>query len=154
MKQGFEILLLPVVLSEQILPGSFAFAVDYLVDNELNLNPLDDRFRNDEVGASAYDPRAMLKIVLLAYSQGLISSRSIEQACARNVQSVAISGEAEIAPHFGHEHSILENQSARPAKPAWGARKTDFFTASLGVLNFNNGGKYEDNDLQTTRWGL
>ena len=147
-------LLLPVVLSEQLLPGSFAFALDYLVDNELDLNPLDDRFKNDEVGASAYDPRVMLKIVLLAYSQGLISSRSIEQACARNVQFVAISGEAEIAAHFGHEHSILENQSARGAKPAWGARKPDFFTASLGVLNFNNGGKYEDNDLQTTRWGL
>ena len=46
-------LLLPVVLSEQILPGSFAFALDYLVDNELDLNPLDDRFKNDEVGASA-----------------------------------------------------------------------------------------------------
>ena len=41
--------------------------------------------------------------------------------------------QAEIAAHFGHEHSILENQSARPAKPAWGARKTDFFTASLGA---------------------
>ena len=60
-------LLLPVVLSEQILPGSFAFALDYLVDNELDLNPLDDRFKNDEVGASAYDPRVMFKIILLAY---------------------------------------------------------------------------------------
>ena len=72
-------LLLPVVLSEQIVPGSFAFALDYLVDNELNLTALDAQFKNDEVGASAYDPRVMLKIVLLAYSQGLISSRTIEQ---------------------------------------------------------------------------
>ena len=62
-----SLLLLPVVLSKQILPGSFAFAVDYLVDNELDLNPLDDRFKNDEVGASAYDPRVMFKIILLAY---------------------------------------------------------------------------------------
>ena len=73
-------LLLPVVLSEQIVLGSFAFALDYLVDNELDLTALDAQFRNDEVGASAYDPRVMLKIVLLAYSQGLISSRAIEQA--------------------------------------------------------------------------
>ena len=72
-------LLLPVVLSEQIVPGSFAFALNYLVDHELDLKPLDAQFKNDEVGASAYDPRVMLKIVLLAYSQGLISSRSIEQ---------------------------------------------------------------------------
>ena len=88
-------LLLPVVLSEQIVPGSFGFALDYLVDNELDLTALDARFKNDEVGASAYDPRVMLKIVLLAYSQGLISSRVIEQACTRNVQFIAISGDSQ-----------------------------------------------------------
>ena len=27
------------------------------------------RFNNDEVGASAYDPQVMLKVVLLAHSQ-------------------------------------------------------------------------------------
>ncbi|MFM8901742.1 MAG: hypothetical protein ACKOF9_17640, partial [Burkholderiales bacterium] len=46
-----------VVLSEQIVPGSFAFALDYLVDNELDLQAMDAKFKNDEVGASAYDPR-------------------------------------------------------------------------------------------------
>jgi transposase len=86
-------LLLPVVLSEQIAPGSFAFALNFLVDHELDLAPLDARFNNDEVGASAFDPRVMLKIVLLAYSQGIVSSRGIEQACARNVQFIAISGD-------------------------------------------------------------
>jgi len=89
-----------VVLSEQIVPGSFAFALDYLVDNELNLSALDAQFKNDEVGASAYDPRVMLKIVLLAYSQGLISSRSIETACQRNVQFIAISGDSQ--PSHSH----------------------------------------------------
>ena len=88
-------LLLPVVLSEQIVPGSFAFALDYLVDNELDLTAMDAKFKNDEVGASAYDPRVLLKIVLLAYSQGLISSRTIEQACQRNVQFIAISGDSQ-----------------------------------------------------------
>ena len=88
-------MLLPVVLSEQIVPGSFAFALDYLVDNELDLTAMDAKFKNDDVGASAYDPRVMLKIVLLAYSQGLISSRTIEQACLRNVQFIAISGDSQ-----------------------------------------------------------
>jgi transposase len=69
--------LLPVVLSEQIQPGTFEFALDHLVDNELDLSALDTRFRNDETRASAYDPRVMPKIVLLAYSRGLISSRRI-----------------------------------------------------------------------------
>jgi transposase len=93
--QDHNSLLLPVVLSEQIVPGSFAFALNYLVDHELDLSALDARFKNDEVGASAYDPRVMLKIVLLAYSQGLISSRVIEQACQRNVQFIAISGDSQ-----------------------------------------------------------
>jgi hypothetical protein len=65
-------LLLPVILSEQIVPGSFAFALNHLIDHELDLSELDARFRNDEVGASAYDPRVMLKIVLLAYSLGTV----------------------------------------------------------------------------------
>ena len=93
-------LLLPVVLSEQIVPGSFAFALDYLVDHELDLSALDARFRNDAVGASAYDPRVMLKIVLLAYSQGIVSSRAIERACLHNVQFIAVSGHAQ--PSHAH----------------------------------------------------
>ncbi len=93
-------LMLPVVLSEQIVPGSFAFALNYLVDHELDLTPLDARFKNDTTGASAFDPRVMLKIVLLAYSQGVISSRSIAIACARNVQFIAISGDSQ--PSHAH----------------------------------------------------
>ena len=96
--QDHNSLLLPVVLSEQIVPGSFAFALNYLVDHELDLSALDAQFKNDEVGASAYDPRVMLKIALLAYSQGLISSRVIEQACQRNVQFIAISGDSQPSP--------------------------------------------------------
>ena len=85
--------LLPVVLSEQLIPGSFAFALDYLVDHELDLSAMDAEFKNDEVGASAYDPRVMLNIVLLAYSQGIISSRNIKNICLRNVQFIAVSGD-------------------------------------------------------------
>jgi transposase len=93
-------MLLPVLLAEQIQPGTFEFALDHLVDHELDLSGLDAKFNNDEVGASAYDPRVMLKIVLLAYSRGLISSRRIEQACEHNVQFIAISGDAR--PGYTH----------------------------------------------------
>jgi transposase len=98
--QDRNALLLPVVLSEQIIPGSFAFALDYLVDHELDLSALDARFSNDQVGASAYDPRVMLKIVLLAYSQGLVSSRAIERSCIHNVQFIALSGDSQ--PSHAH----------------------------------------------------
>jgi len=91
---------LPVVLAEQIQPGTFEFALDHLVDHELDLSALDAKFSNDEVGASAYDPRVMLKIVLLAYSRGLVSSRSIEHACLHHVQFIAISGDSQ--PSYTH----------------------------------------------------
>ena len=89
-----------MALSEQIQPGSFEFALDHLIDHELDLSALDARFRNDETGASAYDPRVMLKIVLLAYSRGLISSRRIEAACLHNVQFIALSGDSQ--PSYTH----------------------------------------------------
>lgn len=93
-------LLLPVVLAEQIQPGTFEFALDHLVDHELDLSALDARFRNDETGASAYDPRVMLKIVLLAYSRGLNTSRRIEAACRQNVVFMALSGDSQ--PSYTH----------------------------------------------------
>jgi transposase len=93
-------LLLPVVLADQVQPGTFEFALDHLVDHELDLSALDARFRNDETGASAYDPRVMLKIVLLAYSRGLITSRRIEQACRQNVLFMAVSGDSQ--PSYTH----------------------------------------------------
>jgi transposase len=93
-------LLIPVMLHEQIQPGTFEFALDHLVDAELDLSALDARFCNDEVGASAYDPRVMLKIVLLAYSRGLISSRKIAQACEQNVLFIALSGDSR--PSYTH----------------------------------------------------
>jgi transposase len=93
-------MMLPVVLTEQIQPGTFEFALDFLVDHELDLSALDARFRNDETGASAYDPRVMLKIVLLAYSRGLIGSRTIERACRENVLFIAVSGDSQ--PSYTH----------------------------------------------------
>jgi transposase len=93
-------LFIPVVLDEQIQPGTFEFALQHLVDVELDLTPLDARFRNDATGAPAYDPRVMLKIVLLAYSRGLITSRKIAAACEQNVLFMAVSGDAR--PSYTH----------------------------------------------------
>ena len=86
---------LPVILAEQIVPGTFEFALDHLIDHELDLSALDARFNNDDTGASAYDPRVTHKIVLLTYSRGLSSSRKIEQACTHNVLFMALSGDSE-----------------------------------------------------------
>ncbi len=78
-------MLLPIDFSQQIVPGSFEQALCYLVDHEMDLSVLRGRYQNDEQGASAYDPAVLLKIILLAYSRGLIGSRRIEAACRQNV---------------------------------------------------------------------
>jgi transposase len=91
---------IPVVFEEQIQPGTFEFALQHLVDEQLDLSALDAKFRNDATGASAYDPRTLLKIVLLAYSRGLITSRKIERACEQNVLFMAVTGDAR--PSYTH----------------------------------------------------
>ena len=88
---------LAVDLTQQILPGSFEFALSHLIDH-LNLSAFHARFRNDAVGAPAYAPGVLLKIVLLAYSKGITHSRDIEAACNQNVMFIAISGDSH--PHF------------------------------------------------------
>lgn len=90
--------LLPVKFSEQILPGTFEYALNWLVDHEIDLSVFDARYRNDEVGASAYHPGVLLKVVLLGYARGLTSSRDIERACRENIVFMALSGDS--APHF------------------------------------------------------
>ena len=89
---------LPVVLEAQLMPGSFEHALDYLVDHTLDLKDLHAKYRNDTTGAPAYEPGLLLKVVLLAYSRGIISSRRIERACRENVVFMALSGDA--APQF------------------------------------------------------
>ena len=103
----------PVVFDEQIQPGTFELALDHLVEEELDLSPLDARFGNDETGASAYDPRVMLKIVLLAYSRGLISSRKIAQACEHNVLFMALSGDTR--PSYTHIAKFVRELGRRSA---------------------------------------
>ena len=88
---------LPVVLEQQIIPGTFEHALHVLIDTEFDLSFLHAKFNNDDTGAPAYDPAVLLKIVLLAYSRGIISSRSIERACQENVLFMALSGDTQPA---------------------------------------------------------
>ena len=44
-------LFLPVYLKKQLQKGTFEYAIDFIIDNELNLSHLDNRYNNDETGA-------------------------------------------------------------------------------------------------------
>ena len=89
---------IPVHFDHQIQPGTFEFALNFIIDNELDLSIFNSRFNNDETGAPAYDPKILLKIVLFAYSRGITSSRKIARACVENVVFMALS--ANTKPHF------------------------------------------------------
>ena len=89
---------LAVDLQRQLIPGTIEHALNHLLDHEIDLSHFDARFRNDETGASAYPPVMLLKVVLFAYSQGIVSSRDIERACQQHVTFIALSGDT--SPHF------------------------------------------------------
>src|ERR1700737_3900462 len=89
--------LLPVVLEQQIVPATFEHALHVLIESEFDLSSLHAKFDNDDTGAPAYDPAVLLKIVLLAYSRGIISSRAIERPCGENVLFMAMSGDTQPA---------------------------------------------------------
>ena len=89
---------LAVDLARQLLPGTFEHALNHLLDHAVDLSHFDARFRNDETGAPAYPPAMLLKVVLFAYSQGIVSSRGIERACQEHVTFIALCGDT--APHF------------------------------------------------------
>lgn len=129
---------LAVDLEKQLLPGSFAHAVHHLLERDFDLSGFDARYRNDETGASAYPPGMLLKIILCAYAEGVISSRGIERLCREHVTFIALSGDS--APHFttlaafvsglGKRRrqalcpSALSLRSARPDRPADVCRST------------------------------
>lgn len=89
---------LAVDLQRQLLPGTFEHALNRLLDHDIDLSGFDARFCNDVTGAAAYPPAMLLKVVLFAYSQGIVSSRNIERACREHVTFIALSGDSQ--PHF------------------------------------------------------
>jgi transposase len=84
--------LIPVSLQEQLVPGSLEFAIHTLIETRMDMWVFEDKYKNDATGRSAYDPKVLLKVVLLGYSRGLIPSRQIERACCENVTFMALSG--------------------------------------------------------------
>ena len=89
---------IPIDLARQLLPGTFEHAVNHLLEHAIDLTHFDARFRNDVTGAPAYPPAMLLKVVLVAYARGMVSSREIEAACREHVTFIALCGDT--APHF------------------------------------------------------
>lgn len=85
--------MIPISLSDQIAPSTLEYAIHEMVENRLDLAPLNARFKNDEEGRPAIEPKVLLKVVLLAYSRGIVGSRRIEKACRENIIFMALTGD-------------------------------------------------------------
>jgi len=85
-----QMMMIPVSLAEQLEPGTLEHTIHYVVEERLDLSGFDEEYRNDETGRRAYDPRVLLKVVLLGYSRGKLSSRKLEAACQENVIFMAL----------------------------------------------------------------
>ncbi|MGB2740692.1 MAG: transposase [Cognaticolwellia sp.] len=89
---------IPIDFSQQIIPGTFEYALAHIVDNHLDLSGFEQWYQNDNGGAAAYSPSVMLKIILFGYSRGFISSRRIANACETNITFMSLSGD--VQPHY------------------------------------------------------
>jgi transposase len=86
-----QLVMLPISLQDQLVPGTLEHTLSQLVDKHIDLSVFDGRYNNDKTGATAIHPKILLKVILLAYSKGMISSRQIERACHENIIFIALS---------------------------------------------------------------
>jgi len=86
-----QMVMLPISLQDQLVPGTLEHTISQVVDDHIDLTVFDARYNNDDTGASAIHPKILLKVILLAYARGMISSRQIERACHENILFIALS---------------------------------------------------------------
>jgi transposase len=86
-----QLVMLPISLQDQLVPDTLEHTISELVDKHIDLSVFDARYNNDETGSAAIHPKILLKVILLGYARGMISSRQIERACQENIIFIALS---------------------------------------------------------------
>jgi transposase len=83
---------------DQLQAGTFEHAIHHLIDSTLDLSVFYPKYKNNKNGRPVYDPAALLKIILFAYSKGITSSREIQWCCEMNIIFKALSCDS--VPHW------------------------------------------------------
>jgi transposase len=78
--QPDQILLVPPSLDEGLPQNHLARFIADLVDEHLDLSAFYAVYREGR-GAPPFDPRLMVRVLLLGYTMGVRSSRKLEEAC-------------------------------------------------------------------------
>jgi transposase len=112
-------IMIPVALDEQVMEGTLEYAIHELVENRLDLTPFHAKYRNDETGRPAINPKILLKIVLLAYSRGIVGSRRIERACHENIIFMALTCDYDGGFSKGWLHNRRKSAIKGWAVPRW-----------------------------------
>ncbi len=70
-----ETRLITINFKAQLQRGSFEYALNNLLENQLDLIDFNSLYKNDQDSPPAYNPAILLKVILFAYSRGITSSR-------------------------------------------------------------------------------
>jgi len=84
-------LLLPVDMTEWLKPNDEVFIYQELLQN-LDLNKFYENYRKDGEGGKFIDPVHLLGVLFYCYSNGIYSSRKIEETCMVNVRCRYLAG--------------------------------------------------------------
>jgi len=84
-------LLLPPSIEDYVGESDPVRVYDAFIES-INIEELEIKVEENEVGAPVYDPRAMLKLLVYGYSYGIRSSRKLERACHHNLSFVWLVG--------------------------------------------------------------
>lgn len=87
-----QMVMVPISFQDQLEPGTLEYTLHELVEHHMDLSVFEARYQNDSTGARAIHPKLLLKVILFAYSRGMLSSRQIERACSENILFMALSG--------------------------------------------------------------
>ena len=67
-----QLVMLPISLRDQLEPGTLEYTINTLVEEHIDLSVFENRYQNDETGATAFYPKVLPKAILFAYSRGII----------------------------------------------------------------------------------
>jgi len=104
-------LFLTVNLKEQLLPGTFEYMLDELIGNKIDISTFDENYKNDETGAKAIPPAALMKLIIYGYSKGIKSSRKIGELARNNIIGKALTEDME--PHWTTIADFISSNSEK-----------------------------------------
>ena len=85
-----QLVMVPVSLDTQLSPGTLEYAIHQIIEERIDTSIFDEKYRNNETGCTAFSPKILLKIILFAYSRGILHSRRMERACRENIIFMAL----------------------------------------------------------------